>query len=76
MLVFCLLGFVFFFFFVGGGKLKFELGPHAWKAGMLRLSHTSNPFYFGYFGAGGSLMNLLLRLASNLHPFDLSLPSS
>jgi hypothetical protein len=39
------------------------------------LSHTSSPFFFGYFGDGGP-MNHFAGLASNLNPLDLSLPSS
>jgi hypothetical protein len=39
------------------------------------LNQTSSPFYPDYFG-DGVFMNYLLRLASNLDPPDLSLPSS
>jgi hypothetical protein len=45
------------------------------KQALYHLSHTSSPFYCGYFGVGG-LMNYSLGLASNLIPPDLSRLSS
>jgi hypothetical protein len=42
---------------------------------LYRLSHTSIPFSFGYFGDGG-LTNCLLGLTSNLNPPELSLPNT
>jgi hypothetical protein len=44
------------------------------KQKFYHLSHTSSPFYSGYFGDGGrrSLTNYLPRLASNRYPLDLA----
>jgi hypothetical protein len=63
----------FFFFFLVGWSLN--LGLILAKQALYPMSHTSSPFYSGYFGDGG-LMNCLPRLVLNLNPPDLGLPSS
>jgi hypothetical protein len=45
------------------------------KQALYCLSHTSGPFWSGYFLEMGGLMNYLPRLASNLDSLNLSLPS-
>jgi hypothetical protein len=62
-----------FFFFLWDWNLN--SGLCSCKAGFYGLSHTSSPFCSGYFEVG-CLPNHLPRLASNLHPPHLSLPSS
>jgi hypothetical protein len=64
--------YLFFFFFLVG--LGFELRALQLQSRRC-LNHTSSPFCSGYFG-GWSLQNFLPGLTLNLHPPDLSLPSS
>jgi hypothetical protein len=46
------------------------------KQALYLLSHTSNPFFSGYFGDRVSLSNCLPELASNCDPPDRSFLSS
>jgi hypothetical protein len=55
--------------------LGLNSGLHPCKVGTLLLKPHLGPFWSGYFWRQG-LSNCLPRLASNLDPADLSLPSS
>jgi hypothetical protein len=56
--------------------LEFELSFMLAKQALHCLSHTSNPFCFGYFGDGVCRTYFLPRLALNLDPSNLCLSSS
>jgi hypothetical protein len=60
-------------YFFGGIRFELKASTPA-KQVFYSLSHTSSPFYCGYFG-DGSLSNYLPMLALNHDPPDLSLPS-